>query len=96
MQVNFHVMHSKFLGNRTTGGNHFRQTVCPTHFLDANGIFSLDTNGKRLHKSREEYISLFLLFSCKLDKIEDFYKGMAWPAASQCLFQAFRRRLNSG
>jgi hypothetical protein len=43
--------YSKFLGNRARGGNHFRKTLCATHFLDANAILTPVTTGKRLHKS---------------------------------------------
>jgi hypothetical protein len=88
--------YSKFLGNRMAGGNHFRQTLCATHFLDANGILSLDTKGKRLHKSREEYTS-FSLLNCKLVRWSRWlHKDMRWPAASPSLSQAMRSRLNRG
>jgi hypothetical protein len=57
MQVNFHVMqtsYSKFLGERMGGENHFRRILYATHFLDANGILTLVTKGKSLHKSGEK------------------------------------------
>lgn len=36
------------------GENHFREILCATYFLDGNGILTLATTAKSLHKSVEK------------------------------------------